>query len=221
MGIWQHASHPPQGVSQRVLRPSVTNDPTATMVPLDTQTLRELLIAARSSDGPATDALLARVRLLALRYARARLGRFGVEDVAQDVAQEVCLAVYSALATYDDRGLPFEAFVYSITARKVADAQRSLMRAPAPVAELPEGEDPGRTPEEEAVLSDDVSRAFGLLDRLPATQREILLLRVAMGWKTDETAAALEMTPGAVRVAQHRAIMSLRAMLAGAEGGHS
>ena len=37
----------------------------------------------------------------------------------------------------------------------------------------------------------------------------------------DETAAALEMTPGAVRVAQHRAIMSLRAMLAGAEGGHS
>ena len=71
------------------------------------------------------------------------------------------------------------------------------------------------------MLSDDVSRAFGLLDRLPATQREILLLRVAMGWKTDETAAALEMPPGAVRVAQHRAIMSLRAMLAGAEGGHS
>ena len=28
-------------------------------------------------------------------------------------------------------------------------------------------------------------------------------------------------TLGAVRVAQHRAIMSLRAMLAGAEGGHS
>ena len=89
------------------------------MVPLDTQTLRELVIAARSPNGPAIDALLARVRVLALRYARARLGRFGVEDVAQDVAQEVCMAVYSALATYDDRGLPFEAFVYSITARKV------------------------------------------------------------------------------------------------------
>jgi len=191
------------------------------MVPLDTQTLRELLVAARSSDGPATDALLARVRLLALRYARARLGRFGVEDVAQDVAQEVCLAVYSALATYDDRGLPFEAFVYSITARKVADAQRSLMRVPVPVAEIPEGADPGRTPEELALLSDDVSRAFDLLDRLPAKQREILLLRVAMGLGADETAAALEMTPGAVRVAQHRALAGLRALLAGAEGGHS
>ena len=51
---------------------------------------------------------------MALRYARARLGRYGVEDAAQDVAQEVCVAVLTALPTFDDRGLPFEAFVYSI-----------------------------------------------------------------------------------------------------------
>lgn len=221
MGIWQHASHPPPGAAQPAPLPSVTNESAATMVPLDTQTLRELVIAARSPNGPAIDALLARVRVLALRYARARLGRFGVEDVAQDVAQEVCLAVYSALATYDDRGLPFEAFVYSITARKVADAQRALMRSPAPVAEIPESADPGRTPEELAMLSDDVSRTFALLDRLPTNQREILLLRVAMGLGTEETAAALEKTPGAVRVAQHRALTSLRALLSGSDGGHS
>ena len=65
---------------------------------------------------------------MALRYARARLGRYGVEDAAQDVAQEVCMAVLTALPTFDDRGLPFEAFVYSITARKVADTQRRVMR---------------------------------------------------------------------------------------------
>ncbi len=77
---------------------------------------------------------MARIRQLTLRYARARLGRFGAEDVAQDVAQEVCMAVHTALPDYDERGLPFEAFLYAIAARKVADAQRSLMRGPAPEA---------------------------------------------------------------------------------------
>lgn len=222
MGQWQQAAHPPQGAAGRVHGPVlVTNSAAEAMKRADTQPLRDLLIAARSSDGAATDALLARVRVLALRYARARLGRFGVEDVAQDVAQEVCLAVYSALATYDDRGFPFEAFVYSITARKVADAQRTVMRAPSPVAEVPDSPDPGRTPEDQAVVNDDVSRAFDLLERLPAAQREILLLRVAMGLGTEETAAALEMTPGAVRVAQHRALASLRALMTKDGGGRS
>ena len=49
-----------------------------------------------------------------LRYARVRLGRFGAEDLAQDVAQEVCMAVVAAVPTYEERGLPFEAFVYRI-----------------------------------------------------------------------------------------------------------
>ena len=72
---------------------------------------------------------MARIRQLTLRYARARLGRFGDEDVAQDVAQEVCMAVHTALPDYDERGLPFEAFLYAIAARKVADSQLADARA--------------------------------------------------------------------------------------------
>jgi RNA polymerase sigma-70 factor (ECF subfamily) len=185
---------------------------------LDALSLRELAaLAVRDTD--ARDVLLTRVRDMALRYARVRLGRFGAEDTAQDVAQEVCMAVVTALPTYEERGVPFEAFVYTITSRKLADAQRAAMRGPAPVADLPDGPDVGPSPESVAVMRDDAANAMTLMQQLPAQQREILTLRVAVGMSTDETAAALGMSAGAVRVAQHRALTKLRAMVAQAEAG--
>ena len=47
-------------------------------------------------------------------------------------------------------------------------------------------------------------------DALPEKQREILVLRVVVGLSAEETAEAVGSTPGAVRVAQHRALARLR-----------
>ena len=61
-----------------------------------------------------------------VRYCRARLGRVaGHYHIADDVAQEVCIAVFSALPRYRDMGRPFVSFVFGIAAHKVADALRS------------------------------------------------------------------------------------------------
>ncbi len=180
--------------------------------------LRELAAAA-ARDTQARDVLLARVRDMALKYARVRLGRFGAEDTAQDVAQEVCMAVMTALPTYEERGLPFEAFVYTITARKLADAQRAAMRRPVPVCDVPDEIDDALGPESTAVMRDEAATALSLMQQLPVQQREILTLRVAVGLSTEETAAALGMSPGAHRVAQHRALNKLRALFAGSSHG--
>ncbi|MGO4599298.1 sigma-70 family RNA polymerase sigma factor [Terrabacter sp. 2RAF25] len=185
---------------------------------VDALSLRELAAGA-ARDPQARDVLLARVRDMALRYSRVRLGRFGAEDIAQDVAQEVCMAVVTALPTYEERGLPFEAFVYTITSRKLADAQRAAMRGPAPVADIPDGPADGPSPESVAIMRDDAATAMTLMRQLPPQQREILTLRVAVGMSTDETAAALGMSAGAVRVAQHRALGKLRGLMADAEAG--
>lgn len=56
-----------------------------------------------------------------------------------------------------------------------------------------------------------------LLRVLPEKQREILLLRVVVGLSAEETAEAVGSTPGAVRVAQHRALARLRMSLAAEE----
>ena len=173
---------------------------------------------AVSGDEPARDLLLAQVRVIVHRYCRARLGRLpGGQHAADDVAQEVCLGVLSALPGYEDRGRPFEAFVFGIAAHKVADAQRQAMRMPVPIDQLPDVADVGPGPADQVVKADEAEKARDLLDLLPPAQRELLVLRVAVGLSAEETGAVLDMTAGAVRVAQHRALARLRVLAEEAE----
>lgn len=176
--------------------------------------LRDLAVAACAGEQAATDELMAAVHQLALRYARGKLGRFSAAaDAAADVAQEVCVAVLTALPRYTDRGAPFEAFVYRIASHKVADAQRGIMRGPTPTDEVPDAAHDVPGPEEIALDGDRATRVWALLERLSPQHREILTLRVAVGLTAEETAAALQMSPGAVRVAQHRALGRLRTLV--------
>jgi RNA polymerase sigma-70 factor (ECF subfamily) len=180
--------------------------------------LRVLAARAVQGDAAATELLLASVRRIVHRYARARLGRYrGAQDAADDAAQEVCIAVLTSLPRYEDRGVPFEAFVYRIAAHKVADVQRAAVRRPQPTDEVHDRVDPEAGPEDLALRREDAARARELLAQLPEVQREILTLRVAAGWSADETGRALGLSAGAVRVAQHRALNRLRAIVAAAD----
>jgi RNA polymerase sigma-70 factor (ECF subfamily) len=101
-------------------------------------------------------------------------------------------------------------FVYGIAAQEVADAYRAAARNRAvPVAEVPDGPDVEADPEQRAMREETTSRLAELLHVLPAKQRQILVLRVVAGLSADETADAIGSTPGAVRIAQHRALAHL------------
>jgi RNA polymerase sigma-70 factor, ECF subfamily len=161
----------------------------------------------------AIDTLLRQIRPMVVRYCRARLGRIsGHYHAADDVAQEVCIAVLSALPRYQDMGRPFASFVFGIASHKVADAMRSAARMAIPTEDLPDGPDDRPGPEETAVACIEAERARALLARLPVHQRELLVLRVLSGMTAEETGHALGMSAGAVRVAQHRALARLRAI---------
>ena len=165
----------------------------------------------------AVEALLRQFRPAIVRYCRARLGRTGTRSGSldeDDVAQEVCLALLSALPSYRDMGRPFGAFVFAIAAHKVADAARGAARAPLPVPVLPDLPDRCLGPEETVVKSVDARLARALLAHLPAAQRRLLLLRVVAGLSAEDAGYVLDMSPGAVRVAQHRALVRLRALAA-------
>lgn len=182
--------------------------------------LRLYLADARSGDRAAQEKLLGAVLQVALRYARARLGTYpAAAEIAADVAQEVGVAVLTALPSYDDRGAPFEAFVYRIASHKVADAQRAHARAPvtADHIESPLFDAHVASAETHVVDRDEANRAWDLLDTLPDRQREVLVLRVAVGLSAQETADALGMTAGSVRVTQHRALGELRTRWKGGE----
>ena len=176
-----------------------------------------LVGAAVDGNRDAVDGVLRWVRPLVVRYCRARVGRQEKTFAsADDVAQEVCLAVLTALPSYRDQGRPFLAFVYGIAAHKVADAHRSAARNRSePVPEIPDS--PAALadgPEQRAMQVELAEQMDKLLDTLPDKQREILILRVVVGLSAEETAEAVGSTPGAVRVAQHRALGRLRKVLA-------
>ena len=161
----------------------------------------------------AIDALLERVRPMVVRYCRARLGRItGHYYVADDVAQEVCLAVLAALPRYRDMGRPFASFVFGIASHKVADAVRTASRLAVPFEDLPDGPDERPGPEETVVAYIEAERTRALLAQLPHHLRELLILRVVTGLSAEETGNVLGMSAGAVRVAQHRALARLRAL---------
>ncbi|MFB9838911.1 sigma-70 family RNA polymerase sigma factor [Actinoallomurus acaciae] len=179
----------------------------------DESDLRDLTSLAVQGDPAAVESLIGRVRPMIVRYCRARLGRVsGQYHIADDVAQEVCIAVLGALPRYRDMGRPFASFVFGIASHKIADALRSAIRAAVPTEDLPDGPDEGPGPEETVVRYIEAERARDLLDRLPEHQRELVLLRVVAGLSAEETGNVLGMSAGAVRVAQHRAIARLRAM---------
>jgi RNA polymerase sigma-70 factor (ECF subfamily) len=159
------------------------------------------------------DALIRQIRPMVVKYCLARLGNLASHyQVAEDVAQEVCVAIITALPRYRDMGRPFASFVFGIASHKVADARRSAARLAIPVDVLPDAADDQPGPEDAVVASLEAQRARALLARLPGHQRELLVLRVLTGLSAEETGAALGMSAGAVRVAQHRALARLRAI---------
>jgi RNA polymerase sigma-70 factor (ECF subfamily) len=175
----------------------------------------ELVRRAAQRDPRATSALLAELRPGLVRYCRARLGRIGgAYTTADDVAQEVCIAVLRALPQYRDEGRPFAAFVYAIAAHKVADAQRAAIRdsAVTPTEAVIDQPDGAPGPEQQAVATDLARRLSALLSRLPEAQREIVLLRVAVGLSAEEVGVVMGMTAAAVRVAQSRGLARLRTL---------
>jgi RNA polymerase sigma-70 factor, ECF subfamily len=176
--------------------------------------LAALVPAACAGEPGAVERLLAHLHPGIVRYCRGRLGRTdGSYGSADDVAQEVCMAVVKALPRYADTGTPFAAFVHGIAAHKVADAQRTLYRdRSSATADVPERPDEAAGPEESLLAAERAATARALLDRLPPAHRELLLLRVVAGMSAEQTGAALGMSAGAVRVAQHRALARLRAL---------
>jgi RNA polymerase sigma-70 factor (ECF subfamily) len=156
-----------------------------------------------------TENIVRNLRPLILRYCRARLP--GQYDTADDVTQEVCIALLTALPRYQDMGRGLPAFAFGIASHKVADALRASARRAVPMAELPEVTDRDGSPEETVVASEGTR---DLLRALSPQLRRLVTLRVLDGWSAEQTGEALGMTPGAVRVAQHRAMGRLRSVVA-------
>lgn len=177
--------------------------------------LERLARLAGAENRVALEEFLRRIKGPVVRYCRSKLVGSTGTLTADDVAQEVLMAVCEALPRYRPDGSSVMAFVFGIARYKLVDAFRASGRNHSvPSDSLPDSPDPDRGPELAAVLTTEVVRLRAALEMLLPHHREVLGLRVAMGYSGPEVATLLGTTPGAVRVTQHRALAKLRAILA-------
>ena len=170
------------------------------------------VLAAQRGDRAALERVLVEVRRAVLRYLLAR--RIPLGD-AEDLAQEVCVSVMGVVPTWQDQGRPFWAYVFTVVRGRVADRARRDARGRETATEnLPERVDTASGPEELAVLRESSSHLADLLDTLPPTQRDALVLRVVVGLSPAEVAEALGLAHGSVHVLVNRAVNKLRASMA-------
>ncbi|HET6291167.1 MAG TPA: RNA polymerase sigma factor ShbA [Amycolatopsis sp.] len=194
---------------------AISSDATEIFARLKSAAFHELVVSSMAGEQDAISTLFTWIQPAIYRYCRSRIGRSGsAYSSADDVAQEICVAVFGALKRYGDEPESFLPFVYGIAAHKVADHYRRAGRDRSdPAADVPDGVDVSASPEQQIMASDLRERLSDLLDTLPPRQREILRLRLIVGLSAQETAATVGLTPTAVRVTQHRALVKLRAAL--------
>ena len=168
---------------------------------------------ARAGDAHALGRLYDTYRDRVVRFAT---GRLGDAEKAEDVTSETFESVLRNLGSYR-AGTDFEAWLFTIARRRVADHFRRRSRRRE--VELDETVHPDRHlpavagPEEAVLAAERRAEVAGAFRRLRADQQEVLALRVLGGLSAVQVAEVLGKSEGAVRVAQHRALRSLRELM--------
>ena len=114
-----------------------------------------------------------------------------------------------ALDRYEDRGLPFVAFLFRIARNAAIDRSRKT-RPDMSIDELVNHPESGQNVEAEAARSIERDTLFKAMSRLKPDYREVLLLRFVEGYGAADVGRMTGRSEGAVRTLQHRALDRLR-----------
>jgi RNA polymerase sigma-70 factor (ECF subfamily) len=176
---------------------------------LDAQ-LRVLMRSAQGGDGQAYRALLTAITPRIRRMIRSRRAFLGTADV-EDLVQDVLLSLHAVRATYDvDR--PFMPWLLAIVRHRMADAARQYARRGARELAVDDLEvtfaDRSANIHEEG--TGDLEALAHAIQALPAGQRRAIQLLKLEGRSLKEASAATGSSVSALKVATHRAMLSLR-----------
>lgn len=176
------------------------------------QQLRLLMRDAQAGDKDAYRALLAAVTPRIRRFVRARRRFLDVADV-EDLVQDVLLSVHAARATYDV-ARPFMPWLLTIARYRLVDAARRHGRHghEVRVEDLGVTFDDLATNTPEETLGDHEALAEAIRG-LPPTQRQAIELLKLQELSLKEAAVATGSSVSALKVATHRAMVSLRRIL--------
>ncbi len=169
-----------------------------------------VLASAQGGDEAAFAVLWRDGNPVLLRYLRAM-----APESAEDVAAETWVQVVRGLTKFRGDEGAWRAWLFTTARRRLLDQARQRRRHPAePIDNVHPAEMP-RTPDAALLAIENLGteRALALVRRLPRQQAEVILLRVVAGLDTEQVASLIGCTQGAVRVAAHRGLRRLAALL--------
>jgi RNA polymerase sigma-70 factor, ECF subfamily len=171
-----------------------------------------VLASAAAGDPEAFAELWRATHPVLLRYLKVVCG-----DQAEDVASETWLKTVRALPSFVGDEQAFRGWLTVVARNHVRDVGRRAARRPEALTAEPPTPARGTAPDaaDEALERLGTERALRLLASLPAAQAEMVALRVIVGLEPAEVARIVGRSPGAVRVAVHRALGTLAQRLTG------
>jgi RNA polymerase sigma-70 factor (ECF subfamily) len=125
---------------------------------------------------------------------------------AEDVTQNVFAKLMTSIRKYEQRDVPFVAWIMRVSRNAALDHMRSRRATPAEDLRLA---DDGHA-QTSIDLGQDLRRA---LDQLPEDQREVLILRHVAGLSPVEIATTLQRSESSVHGLHHRGRRTLQAKL--------
>jgi len=135
----------------------------------------------------------------------------GNHEDSEDAVMEAVLRIVRSEEKFRDLGCSDIRALSVIYVRNTAiDIYNKNRKTPYPVADLPEQIDLTPTPEEMSVDADNAERLMKLIDNMPHSYRDVLLLRCRYDMGTAEIADVLGLENGTVRTRLTRAKAWLR-----------
>jgi RNA polymerase sigma-70 factor (ECF subfamily) len=144
--------------------------------------------------------------------------RTGNHHDAEDLTARVFQRALRHVGKFEDKGVPFSAWLYRIAHNLVANWHRDRSRRPTVPLEdnlLPTGGGPH--PEAVAVASEEQHSLMLAVRRLPEDRQQLLILKFVERLSNAEIGLIMGRTEGAVKSLYHRTLNTLRDELAGPE----
>ena len=139
--------------------------------------------------------------------------KIGDRVEAEDMTQQVFLNALKSIHSYEEKGMPFSAWLYRIAHNQIVDYFRKKSKhlmVPLDKAEEKSGDD---DPSHTAELHLEIEELSVAAKKLTKSQQEVIAMRFSGGLSVLETAKAMGKSEGAVKALQHSAIASLRKLL--------
>jgi RNA polymerase sigma factor (sigma-70 family) len=182
----------------------------------------ELLRAYQAGDPQAFARLYDRYDRVCFRFIRRLLGA-AHQDVAEDLHQEVWIAVSRNAASFDPAKASFAAWLFTIARHKTFDHFRR-QKVAVMASDLGEAAnavlDPGPTPLEQVQSRERAEQIVAAVEALPLEQRGVFVMFADGGLSLEEIAQATGVAAETAKSRLRYARAKLRQLLAGERSAH-